>query len=142
MFYKSEDSINDRNQQSIIENQSILYPGYPENPPFKPDCFYEEIKWFYNLEENWGCWIDNQYNKPFGIPISYEKAEKYGLHDRVYKSPIPLHEAKVPNAFRAHMCWAVNPLGWGQYVYYTRQRQTDGHFKGKYLYVTAIIDNT
>jgi hypothetical protein len=120
-----------------------LYPGYPEKPPFEPED-YEELKWYHNESEGWGCWVENLYKGPLMIPKSFEDAKRLpGMNNEdpyykgYYRSPIPLHCSDVPNSFRAHMTWHVNENGYGQYVYVSRKRNPEtGRFESKHISVT------
>lgn len=126
-------------EPEYITKRNLLYPGYPQHAPFKSHPS-ENLYWYYNEEKNFGCWVLNQYKKPMFLPPSQEEVVKSKEHKLKYRSPLPLHEVKVPNCFRAHMTWYVDKEGFGQYVYYTRTRQDDGTFLGEFLFMTVLPD--
>ncbi|MFF0828861.1 hypothetical protein ACFYU8_18445 [Brevibacillus sp. NPDC003359] len=99
-------------------NQS--YPGYPENAPFTPES-YENLHWYYNSQEQWGCWIQSEYKGLMIVPGKLSQVKSFPLDSsNSYRSPVPLHKADVPNSFRAHMAWFIDANGWGRYVYLSR----------------------
>ncbi|MEG6533730.1 hypothetical protein NSQ82_20565 [Caldifermentibacillus hisashii] len=85
--------------------------------PLKPDFSSkrEDAYWYVSPDGNFGCWVINDYKKPFKIPSSIDKAEK-GWSYRVYKSPIPLHDHKTPISLASKVAWYIDEEGYGQYV--------------------------
>lgn len=129
-----------------MQRLNQLYDGYPVKAPFIPEE-EEQLQWYYNEKEKWGSWILNICSRPMTVPVNLEKATMYPVsHSNnqaerlVYRSPIPLHQAEVPNSFRAHMTWYIDENGWGQYVYYTRVKDDkSGKFKGRILFITRYV---
>lgn len=135
--YTKEQQFNNDFRQRI----NRLYDGYPSNPPFIPEE-YENIIWYYNKKENWGCWIQREAKGPMLVPRSLDQAiflpvKEDSTYPKIYKSPVPLHSAEVPNSFRAHMAWCVDEKGWGQYVFLSRSFDpTLGRFVTRHVLIT------
>mgnify|MGYP006961607172 CR=1 FL=1 len=134
-------------RESLIDAELVArlnrtYPGYPEIAPFKTEP-YENLHWYYNANEGWGCWIQNEYQRPMVVPEGLNQAVFFPLNEddplfgQIYRSPVPLHKADVPNSFRAHMTWYINYEGWGQYVYLSRIRDAStGRYTCRHVLIT------
>lgn len=85
---------------------------YPQEPDFS--AFRDDAQWFVSPCGTYGCWIINNYKKPFIIPKNKEMAEK-GWSNKVYKSPFPLHDHKSALPIASKMAWVIDGEGYGQY---------------------------
>lgn len=90
--------------------ESSRYPLKPDIPAKRDDAF-----WYVAPDQTFGCWIINDYKKPLPIPASKDSAEK-GWSQRVYRSPIPLHDHKTPITLASKIAWYIDEEGYGQYV--------------------------
>lgn len=95
--------------QSFNEETST-YPLQPDFPSKNPNAV-----WYVSPDQKYGCWIVNEYKKPLEIPTSIETAVK-GWANKVYKSPVPLHNHKTSLSLASKIAWYIDKDGYGQYV--------------------------
>lgn len=93
-------------------NHHIIYP----EKPLLPATTQEGVYWYKSPTNMWGCWILNESKKKLmPTPQDIYQAEK-GWADKVYRSPVPLHDHECHKDLRSRICWYIDDEGWGQYV--------------------------
>ncbi|MEI2358389.1 hypothetical protein [Mesobacillus zeae] len=110
-----DDLLDDQEIFHQLVGKSIYKEEYTY--PLKPDfsSYRDDAKWFVSPCGSYGCWIVNHYKKPLSIPKSKDVAER-GWNNRVYKSPIPLHDHQSALPISSKMAWLIDEDGFGQYA--------------------------
>lgn len=93
-----------------FDDESSTYPLEPDYPSKRDDAI-----WYVSPDKSFGCYIINHYKKPMNVPKSIDQAQK-GWTNRVYKSPVPLHNHETSLSLASKIAWYVDEEGYGQYV--------------------------
>ncbi|RHW36075.1 hypothetical protein D1B31_18530 [Neobacillus notoginsengisoli] len=98
-----------------LVGKSVLkeHYSYPSEPDFS--SLRKDATWFISPCGTYGCWIVNLYKSLLSIPQDKEAAQK-GWSNKVYRSPIPLHDHKSPLSIASKMAWVIDEDGYGQYA--------------------------
>lgn len=89
--------------------------NYPNEPGLPLSNYIENLHWYVSPEGDFGCWILNESkNKLMNVQVDVSTVQK-GWAEKVYRSPVPLHDHDSTNALNSRVCWYVDYDGWGQY---------------------------
>lgn len=93
-----------------FNTEKSTYPLKPDFPSSRDDAL-----WYVSPDESYGCWIINKsQHRLLSVP-SADNVE-VGWSQKVYKSPVPLHDHKSSLSLASKMAWVVDEDGFGQYV--------------------------
>lgn len=91
------------------KKDNYSYPAFPDFNSLRDDAH-----WYISRCKSYGCWIVNFCEKPLKCLSNISEAEK-GWSQKVYKSPIPLHDHKSSISIASKVVWVIDKDGYGQY---------------------------
>ncbi len=95
---------------SQFNHKESTYPNIPDYPARREDAM-----WYVSPSGTFGCWIINHSASKF-LSIPKDGLPEQGWSEKVYKSPLPLHDHKTSLSLASKMAWFVDADGFGQYV--------------------------